>query len=520
MSGTNLFSIRSYSVPADADDVADGLVDGIPTLAGKTAADEVGAAAGASTAEKLIGLVESSTKRMVLTATQAAADATTASAPWAAPTIYFPDQARSKLERASGGRATIFYSADGLKTPCEVVWLDAYAMADVAPDLSRNRANSTAYVLGALLMANSQLYEVTTAGTTHSSAPTYGVNPGDTVADGTAVLTLRVNAYNDIHPAFLVAGTAKAGLWIGRFNPSVVSSKPLCVPGQLPGTATINQMRTYCTNFGNGMRPMTHWDWSAVWFDAVRKGIVPVGNTNYGRSHKTTESVWGGVRSDAGRPGDTSGANPYTLGGSAGRIWTHNREEWGVHDFVGNIWQWCDGAKLMDGQLYIAAYDNDATLLSTEGEASWVATGVYFDSPAAGNDAGTDNLGTPRLDAAVTNYTASVTPPRDTAAIQADNRDLDWFGATWSTYGTQAGYDAVAFASRLAAQRMGLAPRIRSGGPSPLSASEGYGFVRNNGERFALRGGTYYNGSAAGPAYCLFYLRRGSTYGFRPVFVP
>ena len=57
MSGTNLFSIRSYSVPADADDVADGSVDGIPTLAGKAAANDIGAAAGATTAEQLQGLV-------------------------------------------------------------------------------------------------------------------------------------------------------------------------------------------------------------------------------------------------------------------------------------------------------------------------------------------------------------------------------------------------------------------------------------------------------------------------------
>jgi len=442
-------------------------------------------------------------------------------APFAVPVIVFPDLERARLERASGGRATIFYSADGLKTPCEVVWLDAFTLADVASDLSAARANSTAYAIGKMLMANSQLYEVTTAGTTGSSAPVYPTVVGNTVADGTAVLTLRVNAYNDIHPAFSVAGVRKSGLWIGRFKAGVSASKPIVVAGQLPANLSIDNMRTYMTNFGNGCRPMTHWDWTAVWMDAVRKGIVPVGNTNYGRSHKTTESKWGGIRGDNARPGDTSiSTNPYTRGGSAGSLWTHNREDWGVHDFVGNRAQWCDGAKIMDGQLYISAHDNDASLLSLVGEESWLATGIFLDSPVAGNDSGAENLGTPRIASAVTNYTASVTPPRDNATIKADVRDLDYAAAAWSTWSVQASFDSIDFLMRRSAFLQGTSPKLRSASASPLSASEGYAYVRNNGERFASCGGGFDGESTAGPAYRYWNYRRSYTRAVRPVFVP
>jgi len=464
-------------------------------------------------------LAEGTIYKRMLAAEKTALAAIAASAPWVAPTIYFPDQERAKLERASGGRATIFYSADGLKTPCEVVLLPAFALADVSPYFSRARANSTAYSIGELLTANGQLYEVTTAGTTGASAPVYPSNIGDTVADGTAVLTLRVNSYNDIDPAFMVAGVKKAGLWVGRFQATVSNGKPLVVPGQLPSSVTIDNMRAYCSAFGGGCRPMTGLDWATIQKDALRKGVMPVGNTNYGRSHKSPELQWGGIRGDGAHPGDTSIlTNPYTRGGSAGKKWTHNQEEWGIHDFIGNMWQWADGYKLMDGQLYIAAYDNDPALLTMVGEDSWIATGIFFDSPSAGNDAGSDNLGTPRLDAAVTNYTASVVPTRDFATIKADIRDLDYAASTWTSYGIQAGYDAISFLSRRMALLMGLAPKMRVGGPFPFSASEGYGYMRNNGERFASRGGYCYSSSYAGPSSCSFLNRRSGTNAFRPVF--
>ena len=443
----------------------------------------------------------------------------TAQAPWTPPVFYYLDAARFHLERISGGRATIFYSASG-KVPIEVVLLEAFTLADVSPGFSRTRANSTAYNIGELLQANGQLYEVTTAGTTGATPPTYPTTVGETVTDGTAVLTLRINGYNDLDPAFVVAGVKKAGLWVGRFQATVANGKPMVVPGQLPSAVSIDNMRAYCAAFGNGCRPMTGLDWSAIQKDALRKGVIPVGNTYYGRSHKSPELQWGGVRGDRARPGDTSiTSNPYTLGGSAGKLWTHNREEWGVHDFVGNMVQWTDGYKLMDGQLYIAAYDNDPALLTAEGEASWIATGVFFDSPVAGDDAGTSNLGIPRLDAAVTNYTASVIPPRDLATIKADTRDLDYAASTWTSYSIQPGYDSIDFLSRRAAFIMGLVPKIRVNGPFPFSTSEGYGYMRNNGERFANRGGLYNGTSYAGPSACYFDSRRSNTYAFRPVFV-
>ena len=256
---------------------------------------------------------------------------------------------------------------------------------------------------------------------------------------------------------------------------------------------------------------MTYWDYEALALDAFRKGITPVGNTYYGRSHKTAESVFGGIRGDLYKPGDTSGGSSHTRGGSAGQIWTHDRSLWGVHDFVGNCYKWVDGVKYMDGELFVHAYDNDPTLLTADGEGLWIATGIFIDGTAAG--------GYSRFAASVTNYTASVTPPRDAATIKADARDLDYlYRSTYGTVDVMSSVDALDAGKRLLAFRLQILPKLRSAGLAPFSAQDGAMYARNNGERFALRSGHYNNASIAGPRVVNALYRRSRGSAFSLVF--
>ena len=504
----------------------------LPTAAGTTVANNIGAQTGATTLAKLQTLISSidnipdgttykrvtASEKTTVTTLDTEVSGASALSAWNPPRVAILDPDRFHLERISGGRASIRYSESG-RVPIEVVWVEAFNCAEVSPDFCRSRANNTLYSIGQLLMANGQLYEVTTGGTTGSSAPTYPSTVGESVADGSAVLTLIQNSYDDLYPAFSVAGTKKAGLWYSRFLCDVVSGKPRSIAGQLPSYATIDQIRSYATAFGGGASPMTYWDYEALALDAFRKGIIPVGNTYYGRSHKTAESVYGGIRGDLYKPGDTSGDNRHTRGGSAGPIWTHDRSLWGVHDFVGNSYRWVDGVKWMDGQLYIHAVDNDPTLLTAVGEGSWIATGIFLNSPVAGNDAGDDDLGAPNFDSVVTHYTASVTPPRTIAEIQADTRDLDYAGQTWGSIVVSSGIDSVDAAMRLLAFRMCILPKIRSSGPAPFTTQEGSLWIRNNGERFTLRAGNYAITAGAGPKCSDANNRRSAAGAFGFVFV-
>jgi len=502
----------------------------LPTAAGTTVANNIGAQAGATTLAKLQTLISSidnipdgttykrvtASEKTTVTTLDTEVSGASALSAWDPPRVAILDPDRFHLERISGGRASIRYSEGG-RVPIEVVWVEAFNCAEVSPDFCRSRANNTLYSIGQLLMANGQLYEVTTAGTTGSSAPTYPSTVGESVADGTATLTLIQNSYDDLYPAFSVAGTKKAGLWYSRFLCDVVSGKPRSIAGQLPSYATIDQIRSYATAFGGGASPMTYWDYEALALDAFRKGIIPVGNTYYGRSHKTVEGVWGGIRGDLKKNGDPTGSG-VTRGGSAGPIWTHDRSLWGVHDFVGNYYRWVDGVKWMDGQLYIHAVDNDPTLLTAAGEGSWIATGIFLNSPVAGDDLGANDLGAPNFDSVVTHYTASVTLPRTIAEIQADTRDLDYAGQTWGSIVVSSGIDSVDAAMRLLAFRMCILPKIRSSGPAPFTTQEGSLWIRNNGERFARRAGLYSSASYAGPKFIYATFRRSGTEAFALVF--
>lgn len=96
---------------------------------------------------------------------------------------------------------------------------DTIAPTVAAGSAAVARANTTAYDLDDLLVpavANGFYYKVTTAGTTGGAPPTFPTVPGDTVTDGTAVLTcmgktaLVANTDYEVRPGgiFILAGAS------------------------------------------------------------------------------------------------------------------------------------------------------------------------------------------------------------------------------------------------------------------------------------------------------------------------
>jgi len=180
----------------------------------------------------------------------AAAEATqmraSASSPWSTPpTLYFKDSLRAQIEFASGGQQTVLYDDVGI--PSVMQWIPAFNLQDIHADL------------------------------------------------GTG-----------LHPAFVVNGTAKAGIWIGVYQAKVSGGRAYSWPGQDP-TASVNfdTAKGYCTAKGAGWHMMTAWEWAAVALWCLKNGFQPRGNTNYGRSHANTFET--GTRSDGYPPGSTSG---------------------------------------------------------------------------------------------------------------------------------------------------------------------------------------------------------------------
>jgi hypothetical protein len=317
------------------------------------------------------------------------------------------------------------------------------------------------------------------------------------------------------HPAFIVNGIVKNEIFIGAFPAILENGCAISIPGQTPRVnINFDNAKTACVANGPGWHLMTAWEWAAVALWCMKSGCQPRGNTQYGRVYEATWET--GVRPDGGNPGAASG-DGKTLGGSGPVSWRHDNTLAGIADLVGNIWEWQDGLKIVDGQIFMPN-DNDFTLA----EAQWPAQGVYFDASAGPGDGnGAAINGTPILSNAITKYSETPTP-----AGGGDERYLDYThiggGDGWQKTALSSGYNGLAAAIRQRMAQALIAPKLASGDSAVVTAAKGAIWVRNYGTRLPIRGGYWSHGVNAGlAALSLHDLRSSvdSSIGCRPAFV-
>ncbi|MCG6228708.1 carboxypeptidase-like regulatory domain-containing protein [Vibrio furnissii] len=209
--------------------------------------------------------------------------------------------------------------------------------------------------------------------------------------------------------------------------------------------------------------------WAMLCWNMIAGGFQPRGNTEYGRSHSNLDEF--GRRSDGRVPNDRSGS-AYTLTGSGPMEWSHDGTPFGVMDLVGNVWEWVDGMKMVDGQFIVAEYTGQP-------EVDWVATGVYIDESGQFSNS---------------------------APITLNSSNGVWGGMTKAS-----GYVGDERLQRLMIE------------PIDCTSVLGGRFYWNlSGERFPIRGGGWSNASDAGPAALNCYNPRSSassSFGFRSAFV-
>ncbi|MFA7462673.1 MAG: hypothetical protein WCY59_06000 [Anaerovoracaceae bacterium] len=162
-------------------------------------------------------------------------------------------------------------------------------------------------------------------------------------------------------------------------------------------------------------------------------------------------------------PGTASG-NARTLTGSGPAAWRHDGTPFGVADLVGNVAEWVDGLKLVNGKFYFPD-DN----YFTQAEASWKDQGVIIaeDTGDKLGVAGTDTLH-------ATGYVSS-------------------FGA-WKGLTRTAAYTALSDAVKNRFQQAMIDPAFNNSDPV------GNFYFNTDGERLPLRGGGWSGTSGAGVA--------------------
>lgn len=180
-----------------------------------------------------------------------------------------------------------------------------------------------------------------------------------------------------VHPAFIHDGVEVNEIFVGMYQMAEVDGEGVSQPGRAP-RVSINwqNSRNLMQACGPGFDMMTVWDWAAVVLWSAAHGHDMRGNTQFGRHHNERHET--GRRVGPGLPGENVGAaDGNTLTGSGPNSWRHDNSPSGIADMVGNVWEWVDGFKMVDGRIHLAA-DNGTTALA---ETNWLDTG--WDMPTS-----------------------------------------------------------------------------------------------------------------------------------------
>jgi hypothetical protein len=308
------------------------------------------------------------------------------------------------------------------------------------------------------------------------------------------------------HPAFVVNGVVKNEILIGTYPAIIEKGCAISIPGQSPKVNTnFDAAKTACELNGPGFHLMTAWERAAIALYCFKSGFQPRGNTTSGKSN---EATW-----ETGTPAPDNAAK--TLGGSGPASWRHDGTMAGIADLVGNVYEWLDGLKSVDGRLYFPEDNNFAMT-----EAQWPASALYLDATnaAAGDRSGAVISGDIVVSDRITHYSEPPTPSGGT-----DPGDFDYaYNTTWVQTGVSNYFDSLPVETRRAAAQLLIAPKIANADTPLFPDAKGAFYSRNYGERLPIWGGNLGTVSNAGLAFLHLNDRRLSTYsslGLRPAFI-
>jgi hypothetical protein len=291
--------------------------------------------------------------------------------------------------------------------------------------------------------------------------------------------------------AFIVGGEEKEYIYISKYMNLIEYDRAYSLPARTPANfLTIDEAREACARKGKGWHLMTNAEWMAIAHWSRKNGTMPTGNNNFGKDidnrHVHGVPAHGAYKVEQDK-------TEITLTGTGPDTWSHDGTSSGITDLHGNMWDHLAGLRLKDGEIQVIP-DNDSALNVDESPDSplWRAidTGGNYVEPGSpgtykydGNRPGND-------EETITTIPGGVRISTEIKSPQYTGKDPDPHFAYVSMFFQEIGLEEGVSAHM----------RLKEIGVYPVSPSL-YGeffFMRNYGERYLARGGSWYDIFSAG----------------------
>lgn len=296
----------------------------------------------------------------------------------------------------------------------------------------------------------------------------------------------------NIHPAFSVDGVEKSVIYVSKYQNIVLNERGYSLPMRDPrASLNFDQAVTYCRNKGKGWSLTPYSLWSAIALWCRKNGTMPRGNNNYGADHAYGHEKGVPTYYESGKIARcATGSGPNT--------WNHNWMPDGIADLNGNVWEWCAGMRLMNGEIQIIPYANCMAADASMGASSTLWKAIAADGTLV--EPGTAGTLKYNYVSGHIQLTSGDITPEDT-----------WRGDT---------YQNMTLDSALTVPEIAKALLIYPDEPGGDYGGDGH-YMNNSGERLPLCGG--YWGSTSSAGVFIVYLRyprssSGTLIGFRSAY--